>query len=48
MLQTPLVALCALLIVLYLQSRVAAREIRHNREAAGDPSARLLMLRDIR
>lgn len=48
MVATLLTALCALLIVLYLQSRRAAREIRRNRAAAGDPSARNLMLRQLR
>ena len=32
MLQPCLVALCTLAIVLYLQARLAAREIRRNRE----------------
>lgn len=44
MLTTLLTALCALVIVLYGQARMAAREIRRNRAAAGDPSARDLIL----
>lgn len=36
MLETLAIALCSLVIVLYLQARVAARAIRRNRAAARD------------
>lgn len=45
MIETFLVALFTLLIVLYLQARKAAREIRRNREENGGADAEALVLK---
>lgn len=44
MVQTCLLAACALAIVLYLQARLSAREIRRNRTRSDLPHARHLTL----
>lgn len=45
MIETFLVALAALLITLYVQARLAAREIRRNREQSELEEARVVLIR---
>ncbi|MFK7753428.1 MAG: hypothetical protein AB8B51_12850 [Sedimentitalea sp.] len=45
MIETFIVALFALLITLYVQARMAAREIRRNRDGAQDVRAQRLVIK---